>query len=47
LATRDNYAGDSSVEVYEFNEHEGGQSQHWRKRAKWLREMLDTVKSPI
>jgi cephalosporin-C deacetylase len=45
FAAHNNYAGDSSIEVYGFNEHEGGQGQHWRKQAKWLREKLAVPRS--
>lgn len=27
---------DAAIEVYPFNEHEGGQGHHWRKQARWL-----------
>jgi cephalosporin-C deacetylase len=40
FAAHNNYAGRSSIEVYEFNEHEGGQGQHWRRQAHWLRDEL-------
>ena len=40
FAARNNYAGVSTIEIYPFNEHEGGQGQHWRKQARWLREQL-------
>jgi cephalosporin-C deacetylase len=40
FAAHNNYAGDSTIEVYDFNEHEGGQGQHWRKQARWLREKI-------
>jgi cephalosporin-C deacetylase len=40
FAAHNNYAADSTIEIYDFNEHEGGQGQHWRKQAKWLREKL-------
>jgi cephalosporin-C deacetylase len=45
FAAHNNYAGESSIEVYGFNEHEGGQGQHWRKQAKWLRERFETAPS--
>ena len=40
FAAHNNYAGDSTIEVYDFNEHEGGQGLHWRKQARWLRDLL-------
>jgi cephalosporin-C deacetylase len=40
FAAHNLYAGDSTIEIYDFNEHEGGQGQHWRKQANWLREIL-------
>ncbi|RFA17546.1 acetylxylan esterase [Subtercola boreus] len=36
FAAHNNYAGESAIEIYPFNEHEGGQGQHWRKQARWL-----------
>ena len=46
FAAHNNYAGESSIEVYGFNEHEGGQGQHWRKQARWLREKFESVRPP-
>ena len=40
FAAHNSYRGDSTIEIYDFNEHEGGQGQHWRKQARWLREVM-------
>ncbi|KQR52017.1 acetyl xylan esterase [Leifsonia sp. Leaf336] len=29
-------AADRAIEVYAFNDHEGGQTAHWQKQAEWL-----------
>jgi cephalosporin-C deacetylase len=34
------WAGEKQIEVYEFNEHEGGQGYHWGRQANWLRGIL-------
>jgi len=34
--SRDSNGVDAAIEVYPFNEHEGGQGHHWRKQADWL-----------
>jgi cephalosporin-C deacetylase len=47
FAAHNNYAVESSIEVYGFNEHEGGAGQHWRKQARWLHEKFTTVSQPI
>ena len=40
FAAHNSYAGDSTIEVYDFNEHEGGQGLHWQRQARWLRSLL-------
>lgn len=40
FASHNHWAGASSIEVYDFNEHEGGQGHHWRRQAQWLRGVL-------
>lgn len=40
FASFNHYAGDAEIEVYPFNEHEGGGGQHWRRQASWLTELL-------
>ncbi|MEO8527581.1 MAG: acetylxylan esterase [Pseudolysinimonas sp.] len=35
-AAINHYAGTADVEVYSFNEHEGGQGLHWTRQAAWL-----------
>jgi cephalosporin-C deacetylase len=34
------YAAASEIEVFPFNEHEGGLGHHWRRQADWLRARL-------
>ena len=34
------YAGDSDIEVYSFNQHEGGLGHHWVRQARWLSGVL-------
>jgi len=36
FASHNHYAADSEIEVYPFNEHEGGQGYHWLRQADWL-----------
>ena len=40
FASHNAWAGDSAIEVYEFNNHEGGQGHHWVKQAAWLTALL-------
>ena len=40
FASHNLWAGPSTIEIYEFNNHEGGQGHHWLKQAAWLRELL-------
>ena len=40
FAAHNHYAGSAEIEVYPFNEHEGGQGYHWLKQAAWLRERI-------
>ena len=35
-AARNAYAAPADIEVYPFNEHEGGQGFHWLRQADWL-----------
>jgi cephalosporin-C deacetylase len=35
-AAANHYAAGADVEVYPFNEHEGGQGHHWVRQAAWL-----------
>jgi cephalosporin-C deacetylase len=35
-AARNAYAARADIEVYPFNEHEGGQGFHWLRQADWL-----------
>lgn len=37
-AAANQYAGGAEIEVYEFNQHEGGQGRHWMRQAAWLAE---------
>ena len=36
FASSNQYRGGAEVEVYPFNEHEGGQAHHWVRQAAWL-----------
>jgi len=40
FASHNSWAGDSAIEVYEFNNHEGGQGYHWVRQAAWLKALL-------
>ena len=36
FASSNQYAGGAEIEVYPFNQHEGGQAHHWVRQAAWL-----------
>jgi len=36
FAAFNRYAGDAEIEVYPFNQHEGGGGHHWVRQAAWL-----------
>jgi cephalosporin-C deacetylase len=40
FASHNAWAGKSAIEVYEFNNHEGGQGHHWLAQAAWLKRLL-------
>ena len=40
FATFNNWAAESEIEVYRYNEHEGGAGWHWRRQADWLSGLL-------
>jgi cephalosporin-C deacetylase len=40
FAAHNRYGGPASIEVYPFNEHEGGEGHHWRAQAAWVRQLL-------
>lgn len=40
FASHNAWGAPSDIEVYEFNNHEGGQGHHWVRQAVWLRELL-------
>jgi cephalosporin-C deacetylase len=40
FASFNHYKGAHDIEVYHFNEHEGGGAFHWRKMADWLSTIL-------
>jgi cephalosporin-C deacetylase len=40
FAAFNHYRGPAEIEVYQFNEHEGGGPYHWRKMADWLKATL-------
>ena len=33
-------ATDRAIDVYEFNNHEGGQTEHWQRQAAWLADRI-------
>jgi len=40
FATHHAWGGPSTIEVYPYNQHEGGGGHHWQRQAAWLRETL-------
>jgi len=36
FASSNQYTGGAEIEVYPFNQHEGGQAHHWVRQAAWL-----------
>jgi cephalosporin-C deacetylase len=40
FAAHNHYAAEAEIEVYPFNEHEGGQGHHWVRQAAWLEKQL-------
>ena len=40
FAAFNRYAGDAEIEVYPFNQHEGGGGHHWVREAAWLGRVL-------
>lgn len=36
FASFNHYAGPAEIEVYPFNQHEGGGAHHWQRQAGWL-----------
>ena len=36
FAAFNHYGSDAAIEVYQFNEHEGGQGEQWTRQAEWL-----------
>ena len=40
FAAHNAYLGATAIEVYPFNEHEGGQGAHWVEQARWLAALL-------
>lgn len=39
FAAKNTYAGDAKIEVFRFNDHEGGQGHHWLNQVNWLRSL--------
>jgi cephalosporin-C deacetylase len=39
FAAHNNYGGTANIEIYPFNEHEGGLALQWTKQAGWLAEL--------
>jgi cephalosporin-C deacetylase len=42
FAAANHYGGDVRVEVFPFNQHEGGQGFQWDVQARWARDLLAT-----
>ena len=40
FASHNHWGGEASIEVYEFNNHEGGQAHQWVRQAAWLRSRI-------
>ena len=40
FAAANRWGGTAEVEVYEFNQHEGGQGVQWQRQAAWLADVL-------
>jgi len=40
FAAHNAYLGATAIEVYPFNQHEGGQGAHWLEQARWLAALL-------
>jgi cephalosporin-C deacetylase len=40
FASHNHWAATASIEVYEFNNHEGGLGHHWVRQAAWLKGLL-------
>ena len=39
FAARNTYLGETKIEIYRFNDHEGGQGHHWLNQVKWLKSL--------
>jgi cephalosporin-C deacetylase len=37
FASHNHWGGDATIEVYDFNNHEGGQAHQWVRQAAWLK----------
>lgn len=44
FAASNAYAGGADIEVYRFNQHEGGGGIHWERQATWLADRMETLK---
>jgi len=40
FAAFNRYAGEAEIEVYPFNQHDGGGGHHWLRQAAWLEERI-------
>ena len=40
FASHNHWGAEASIEVYEFNNHEGGQAYQWLRQAAWLQARL-------
>jgi len=39
FAARNTYAGATKMEIFRYNDHEGGAGHHWRNQVNWLRSL--------
>ncbi|MFC8799132.1 acetylxylan esterase [Promicromonospora sp. NPDC057138] len=46
FAASNAYAGGADVEVYRFNQHEGGEGYHWERQATWLADRIEKLDRP-
>lgn len=47
FAARNTYAGEAKMEVFRFNDHEGGAGHHWLNQVNWLRSLPTPAKQSI
>lgn len=39
FAARNTYAAETKMEIFRYNDHEGGEGHHWRNQVNWLRSL--------